>query len=260
MLALIEDLNADLAKFAPDFVMEPKKAIFRIYRDVRFSANKLPYKTNIAASFRKRGLEGSGLYFSVSGDEVEVAAGIYHPDREVTLAVRQHIAENYDSLERLLNDKKTAKLCGELKGDELSRAPKGFDPVHPAIKFIKKKDWLYDIALEPSIATTPELSRKLSALFRAMYPLAEYLNKPLLGRNLRRNLNIICDGESSRHTLRGNPRTIFIATVRHRSGQNNVAVLHDDVNGGNSTQAIHIQAWLRINRAIYCPADPIVLG
>ena len=182
MLALIEDLNADLAKFAPEYVTEPKKAIFRIYRDVRFSADKRPYKTNIAASFRRRGAEGGGLYFSVSGEEVEVAAGIYHPSREVILTVRQHIAENHRDLERLLKDKKTAKLCGALKGDELSRAPKGFDPDHPAIALIKKKDWIFDVTLEPSLAAAPELRERISTLFRAMHPAVEFLNKPLLGR------------------------------------------------------------------------------
>ncbi len=182
MLALIEDLNADLAKFAPEYVSEPKKAIFRIYRDIRFSADKRPYKTNIAASFRRRGVEGGGLYFSVSGEEVEVAAGIYHPDRDVIFTVRQHIAENHRELDRLLKDKKTSKLCGELKGDELSRAPKGFDPDHPAIALIKKKDWIFDITLEPSIAATPEIRDKISTLFRAMHPVVEFLNRPLLGR------------------------------------------------------------------------------
>lgn len=182
MLALIEDLNADLAKFAPEYVTEPKKAIFRIYRDVRFGADKRPYKTNIAASFRRRGVEGGGLYFSVSGEEVEVAAGIYHPSREVMLSVRQHIAENFRELERLLKDKKTVKLCGELQGNALSRAPKGFNPDHPAIALLKKKDWIFDVNLDPALAATPELRERISTLFRAMHPAVEFLNKPLLGR------------------------------------------------------------------------------
>ena len=182
MLALVAALNSDLAKFAPEYVTDPKKAIFRIYRDTRFSADKTPYKTHIAASFSRRGLEGGGLYFSVSHENVEVAAGIYHPTREVMLAVRQHIAENHKELQRLLADRKTEKLCGALRGDELSRAPKGFDPAHPALDLIKKKDWIYDITLEPSIAQTPELYTEVSRRFRAMWPLVEFLNRPLLDR------------------------------------------------------------------------------
>ena len=182
MLLLIEELNHDLAKYAPEYVTEPKKALFRIYRDTRFSNDKRPYKTNIAAVFRRRGVEGGGLYFSVSDENVEVAAGIYHPTREVMLAVRQYIAEHHQEFRRLLDDRQTKKLCGELQGDELSRAPKGFDPAHPALDLIRKKDWILDVTLEPSIATTPELYKNISVLFRAMHPVSEFLNKPLLGR------------------------------------------------------------------------------
>jgi uncharacterized protein (TIGR02453 family) len=151
MLALVEELNRDLMKFAPEYVTDPKKAVFRIYRDVRFSADKLPYKTHIAASFSRRGLEGGGLYFSISAENIEVAAGIYHPEPEVMLAVRQYIAENYKELQRLLTDRKTQKLCGQLRGEELSRAPKGFDTAHPALDLIKKKSWIYDVALDTSM-------------------------------------------------------------------------------------------------------------
>lgn len=182
MLALIAELNHDLLKFAPEYVTEPKKAVFRIYRDTRFSADKRPYKTNIAASFRRRGMDTGGLYFSVSDEGVEIAAGIYHPTRETTLLVREYIANNHEAFARLLANRKTRKLCGGLRGDELSRAPKGFDPAHPAIPLIKKKDWLLDVTRESSLATTPELYRELCALFRVMVPFVEFLNKPLIGR------------------------------------------------------------------------------
>jgi len=182
MLELVAELNRDLLKFAPDYVTDPKKAVFRIYRDTRFSSDKRPYKTNIAASFSRRGVEGGGLYFSVSDDNVEVAAGIYHPAREVMLTVRQYIAEKYPELLRLLADRKTQKLCGGLHGNELSRAPKGFDPTHPALDLIKKKSWIYDVTLEASIAESPELYTEISTRFRAMWPLVEFLNRPLIGR------------------------------------------------------------------------------
>jgi uncharacterized protein (TIGR02453 family) len=182
MLALVEEVNKDLAKYAPEYVTEPKSAVFRIYRDTRFSADKTPYKTNIAASFRKRGSQGGGLYFSVSHKEVEIAAGIYHPDREVMLGVRQHIAENHEELRRLLADAKRVKLCGGLRGDELSRAPKGFDTCHPALDLIRKKDWLLDVTLEATKATTPDIVKEINSRFRAMHPFVEFLNRPLAGR------------------------------------------------------------------------------
>lgn len=182
MLTLVERLNADLMKYAPEYVTEPKKAVFRIYRDTRFSSDKRPYKTNIAAVFRRRACDTGGLYFSVSADEIEVAAGLYHPSREVTLAVRQYIAGHYEDLRRLLADRNVKKLCGTLQGDELSRAPKGFVPEHPAIDLIKKKDWILDVTLESALATTPELEPKIATLFRVMHPVCEFLNRPLIDR------------------------------------------------------------------------------
>ncbi len=185
MLELVAALNGDLMKFAPEFVTDPKKAVFRIYRDTRFSADKTPYKTHIAASFWRRGADhtgAGGFYFSVAHDQIEIAGGIWHPSPETMLLVRTHIAENYPELRRILANKKTRKLLGELQGDELTRAPKGFDPGHPALDLIKKKDWILDVALEPSLATTPALYKEVLIRFRAMAALIEYLNRPLVGR------------------------------------------------------------------------------
>ena len=134
MLELVAALNAQLARFAPDYVTDPTKAIFRIYRDTRFSADKTPYKTHVAASFRRRGpkhVHLGGFYFSVSSDAIEVAGGLYHPPPETTLLVRTHIAENHPELQRLVANRKARRLVGELQGDELTRAPKGFDPRTP---------------------------------------------------------------------------------------------------------------------------------
>ena len=184
MLALVAALNGELLKFAPHHVTDPKKAVYRIYRDTRFSADKTPYKTHAAASFWRRGADhsgGGGFYFSVSHDQIEIAGGLWHPSPETTLLVRNHIAENHADLRKILASKKTRKLVGDLQGDELTRAPKGFDPAHPAVDLIKKKDWLLDITLDSALATTPRLYSELLDRFRAMAPLIDYLNRPLVG-------------------------------------------------------------------------------
>ena len=185
LLELVAALNGDLMKFAPHFVTEPKKSVFRIYRDTRFSADKTPYKTHVAASFRRRGSDytgAGGFYFSVSHDQIEVAGGIWHPSPETMLLVRTHIAESYPEMRRILANKKSKKLVGDLQGDELTRAPKGFDPEHPALDLIKKKDWILETTLDATLATTPKLYREILDRFRAMAPLIEYLNRPLIGR------------------------------------------------------------------------------
>ena len=191
MIELVTALNSELAKFAPQYVSDPKKAIFRIYRDTRFSNDKTPYKTHIAASFARRGgerLAAGGFYFSVSHDQIEVAGGIYHPAPDTMLIVRTHIAEHHLELRRLLADKKVRRLLGELHGDTLSRAPKGFDPGHPAIALIKMKDWFLDTTLDPALATTPRLYREVADRFRAMVPVIEFLNRPLVTRKPAKDL------------------------------------------------------------------------
>jgi len=191
MLELVSAINTELAKFAPEHVTDPKNAIFRIYRDTRFSSDKTPYKTHIAASFSLRGgerLGTGGFYFSVSHDAIEVAAGLWHPDRDVTLLVRNHIAGTHVELRRILADKKSRKLAGELRGAALSRSPKGFAPAHPAAEFNKMKDWIFDVTLDPALATTPQLHKAIVERFRAMTPLLAYLNRPLLKRKPARDL------------------------------------------------------------------------
>lgn len=180
MLELVEALNGELARVAPDYVTEPKRAVFRIYRDTRFSHDKTPYKTHVAAVFGRRGMSGhSGgmLYFHVSPEEVEIAGGVYRPEPETMRAVRQHVADNHDELRRILAGKKLRTLMGELKGDELSRVPKGFAADHPAAGYIRKKDWILDVALGPEIATTAGLFDELRQRFTLMLPFVEFLNR-----------------------------------------------------------------------------------
>ena len=184
MTELVTALNSQLMKFGPDYVADPKRAIFRIYRDTRFSPDKTPYKTHIGASFGRRGLRisGGGLYFGVSQEGVEVAGGIYHPEPDTLLAVRTHIAENYAELRAILAQSKVKKLFGGLEGRELTRVPKGFDATHAAADLIKKKDWLLDVSLKPSLATSPQLYKELVERFRVMLPFVEFLNQPLAGK------------------------------------------------------------------------------
>src|SRR5436190_24024903 len=105
MLALVGRLATDLRGFAPHIVVDPKTAMYRIYRDTRFSENKTPYKTHVAASFPSRGLpkhEGAGLYFHVSPDEVWIGGGMYSPQPPQLQAVREHIAANINQLRALV--------------------------------------------------------------------------------------------------------------------------------------------------------------
>src|SRR5438093_11451083 len=97
MTAIVERLALDFRSFAPEIVASPKLSMYRIHRDPRFSENKAPYKTHVAAVFPTRGLpkhEGAGVYFHVSTDDVWIGGGMYAPQPPQLQAVREHIAAN----------------------------------------------------------------------------------------------------------------------------------------------------------------------
>jgi uncharacterized protein (TIGR02453 family) len=124
-------------------------------------------------------LGGAGFYFSVNHKVVEIAGGIYHPSPEVLLAVRNHISRSHAEFEQILKDRKLRKRLGELKGDELTRVPKGFDAAHPAAHLIKKKDWIHWVEIDSAVATTPKIATEVIGAFEAMAPVIAYLNRPL---------------------------------------------------------------------------------
>lgn len=194
MTELVQAVNRGLASWAPRYVTDPRKAIYRIYRDTRFSANKTPYKDHIAAIFTPRGLEkhaGAGFYFSISDKEVEVAGGVYMPGPEQLLSIRTHLAGRHEEFRRIVADRTLRRLMGDLKGERLSRAPKGFLPDDPALDLVRYKQWLYYVLLEPGIATTPKLAGEIVKRLRAMLPLVEFLNAPLMMR--RGSSGVIAD-------------------------------------------------------------------
>jgi uncharacterized protein (TIGR02453 family) len=188
MVELAGQLNQAMMEFAPHYVTDPGKAIYRIYRDTRFSPDKTPYKTQIAASFSRHGMEkhgAAGFYFAISHKGVDVGGGIYMPPQETLLAVRTHIAGSPEEFRRITNDAKVKRLFGAMQGEQLSRVPKGFPSDHPAADLLRFKQFLLFTTLDAAIITTPKLYAELEKRFRAMTPFLEFLNAPLTGRKRR---------------------------------------------------------------------------
>jgi len=180
MEELVEAINAELLKFAPEHITDPKKAIYRIYRDTRFSPDKTPYKTHIAAIFPRRALDrqaSAGFYFHLSPEETGIAAGLYQPGKDELRAARLWLQQNHERFRKASS--KPEKLLGKLQGSTLTRTPKGFDPSHPADDLVRMKSWLYWMELKPELAETPKLLPELIQRFRAAAPIVEMLNTPL---------------------------------------------------------------------------------
>ena len=185
MTELVERVNAELAKFAPDHINEPKKAIYRIYRDTRFSKDKTPYKTHVGAIFPRRGLEKhscGSYYFHVSPKEFLIAGGAYMPGKDELFTLRTHLAGRAGECRKLAGAKKLRSLMGELRGEQLARTPKGFPSDHPDAGLLRNKQWYFYTDLEPKLATTPDLEKELLKRFRVMQPFIDFLNAPLVAR------------------------------------------------------------------------------
>lgn len=189
MIELVSAIHREMMRFAPEYVGEPAKCVHRIYRDTRFSKDKTPYKTFVSALFLRNGFDkysgGAAYYVMLSPAEIEVAGGIYAPDRDVLLAVRQHIAENAKAFRATFETPKVKKLLGDLWGASLTRVPKGFDPAHPAADLIRRKHYVLSANLDPKLATSPKLLPEIVSRIDAMTPFVEFLNRPLLARQAK---------------------------------------------------------------------------
>jgi uncharacterized protein (TIGR02453 family) len=184
MTVVVERLAHDFRAFAPELVASPKVSMYRIYRDTRFSENKTPYKTHIAAVFPQRGLpkhEGAGVYFHISPDEVWMGGGMYAPQPPQLQAVREHIAGHAKRLRTIVESPGFRRHVGRLEGEQLQRVPRGFPADHPAAGFLKYRQFLAGRDLPPAVACRPAFYSTLLGVFRQVAPLARFLNEPLTG-------------------------------------------------------------------------------
>ena len=196
MLAVIERLAHDLPSFAPELVASPRVSMYRIYRDTRFSPDKTPYKTHVAAVFPHRALPkhgGAGLYFHVGPDEVFVGAGIYAPEPRQLYQVREHLSKNLTRFRTIVESPTFRQSSGELSGQRLKRVPKGFDTEDPAGEYLKFKQFLAGTGRPSTFSTSVRFYSSLTRLFKRLAPFVRFLNEPLTdpnGRNTSRSLSV----------------------------------------------------------------------
>jgi uncharacterized protein (TIGR02453 family) len=182
MVEVVDRLAQDLGGFAPALVADPKVSLFRPWRDTRFSEDKAPLKTNIAASFPNRVLgrmNGAGMYLEVATTWVWIGGGVYSPDSGQLHAIREHIADNLREFGAIIEAPAFRKLGG-LKGDTISRVPRGWPRDHPAAPFLMHKQFLGFREEPAEFAARPDFYRQLVGTLKALAPLVAFLNEPLL--------------------------------------------------------------------------------
>jgi uncharacterized protein (TIGR02453 family) len=182
MLAIIRKVTDAMQDFAPAFVRPAEKCLFRIYRDTRFSANKLPYKTHVAAWWSHQGLEktsGAGYYFHVSAKEVIIAAGAYMPEKDQLAAIRHWLLDHHAEFQKVLQTAAIRKTFSEFEGNALTRPPKGFPAEHPGMDLIRCRQWGLAATLPAAEALKPNLAATLIRHFKIAAPVVEALNTPI---------------------------------------------------------------------------------
>jgi uncharacterized protein (TIGR02453 family) len=181
MLELIECLNHEFARFAPHYITPPQKAVYRIYRDTRFSKDKTPYKTHISAIFPRSNAikrEGAVFYFHFTEKELLMFGGVWGPERDELLAYRMLIQESHEELAAILAEPKLRRACGELQGEQLSRMPKGFPVDHPAEGLLRQKQWYLENTIDAKTICSSKLPQELAKRFELMTPFVEFMNRP----------------------------------------------------------------------------------
>jgi uncharacterized protein (TIGR02453 family) len=182
MLAIIRKVNEGMESFAPAYVRPAEKCLFRIYRDTRFSNNKLPYKTHVAAWWMPDGFKktsGAGFYFHVSAKETVVAAGVWMPDKEQLAAIRHWLLDHHEEFRKVLRTAALRKAFDEFEGNALTRPPKGFPKEHPAMDLIKFRQWGLSTTLPASAALELGFTKLLVRHFRLATAVVDALNTPL---------------------------------------------------------------------------------
>ena len=179
MRELVAAVNAKMQRFAPEHVTDPDKAMYRLYRDTRFSHDKTPYKDHIAASFPPRGVQdGAGYYFAISHKEVAIGGGLYMPQPQTLLAVRHRIAEQHEQFRKITQSRTLQSLYGPMQGEQLARVPKGFPKDHQAADLLRFKRFIFYVELAPELAVTPALFTEIVKHFKAIAPFLDFLNAP----------------------------------------------------------------------------------
>lgn len=186
MLRFIADFAPRLRKTSRHYLADSRPiggSMFRIYRDVRFSADKSPYRTNAGAYFhhamgREKGIDTPGFYLHLSPGEVFVGSGVWHPETQTLAKIRDAIVRHPERWKRATSGREFRATC-RLSGAKLQRPPKGYDPNHPLIEDLKRKDFVTVTDLSEKDACSPRFMDDFVSACEAATPFMRFLTEAL---------------------------------------------------------------------------------
>ncbi len=179
-LRFITDFGQELYPISPHFLADPRPvggSLFRIYRDTRFAKDKRPYKTNVGLHFRHRvgkDAHAPGFYLHLERGNSFVGVGLWHPDGTTARQIRQTIVERSEAWKKAAYGRPFRKVFN-VQGDCLKRPPRGFDPDHPFIDDLKRKDFTALAKLTQKQVTSPGLLQHFASNCRAAAPFVQFL-------------------------------------------------------------------------------------
>lgn len=185
MLFVTEVLINEIRKFDPGIsVMNPKDCMFRIFRDVRFSNDKRPYKTNFGIFIAKGGRKSmhAGYYLHIEPGTSFTGGGIYMPPAEPLKIIRNYLAEHGDEFMELINNKDFRSVYPEMHEHKLKTAPKGFPKDHPYIDLLRYKSFVFSTSLENKLITSDDFIQYVVNAFQKLQPVNELINTILDNR------------------------------------------------------------------------------
>lgn len=176
----VSEMIKRMKKIDPSVNMSPKDAIFRIYRDIRFSNDKRPYKNYMSAAISsggKKDYETPGLYLECRADLVRIYSGVYMAEKDVLYNVRTHIAENGKEFEKLLKDKKFTSVFGTIQGEKGKILPPELKEAAIKQALIFNKQFYYSADFGAGILLDDKLPEKLISAYSACLPMNKFLSK-----------------------------------------------------------------------------------
>ncbi|ETW93703.1 MAG: hypothetical protein ETSY1_38075 [Candidatus Entotheonella factor] len=184
MLRFIADVGPHLETVSKRFVADPRPrggSLFRIHRDVRFSKDKSPYKTNVGAHFRHevgRDVHAPGFYLHLEPGQVFIAGGVWHPSGSALTKIRDAIVENPKAWQQATSSPVFCAVAS-MGGDSLKRPPKGYEPDHPLIEELKRKDFIAHADFSEEQACAPDFMDVFTQTCQAFAPMAKFLTTAL---------------------------------------------------------------------------------
>ena len=181
IIAFMDDLIKEMNKVDRIETSSGKKSLMRIYRDIRFSKDKTPYRTNWMGSLQREGKDLRGGYFLsfAPGNKSVVGGGFYGPDSADLNHIRKQIAQDPDHMRKAIGAKSVVNTFGEMRGETLKTAPKGFPKDHPAIELLRYKSYYFFAEITDKELKDKNAVKNVAKTLHKIRPFFDYMSEIL---------------------------------------------------------------------------------